>query len=383
MSHPEIIDNCKKITIQYLIDAIGRENIVSIILYGSVTRNEESYKYRDGKLYLESDLDVIVVVKNKIVVVKSWLELKRLCSTICGELRKNWLLSFVNLSIMTEDRLLHADPNAFDLNLKLYGKVIFGKELISLMPTYGYVEYKNIPVPSLCNMIFCYMMALVRSLVLSGIIDGKITVDAYNSILKSIMKLTLFLIRAIIIKDSIPLNPYNLTEIKTKRKLYEIKNAAMLDDLLDSYNDIRLCNSKEGCSMAEIERCLVRVIKHFNTTVAILTGIDSPFFTLPKKLIFGHTPFIQRLGYGFQYGTYLLLTNFRTGWSLGLFKYIIITILGPEDIALKFYDLFLTSSTLIKSLGDESSTNNQERKTWLKLYNSTSKPWKYSVATQV
>jgi hypothetical protein len=222
------------------------------------------------------------------------------------------------------------------------------------------------------------MMALVRTLVLSGIIDGKITVDAYNSILKSIMKLTLFLIRAIIIKDSIPLNPYNLTEIKTKRKLYEIKNAAMLDDLLDSYNDIRLCNSKEGCSMAEIERCLVRVIKHFNTTVAILTDTKYPSDCLPKKLVFGQYPFIQRL----EHSMYILLTNVRTGWSIGLFKFIIFTILHPEDIYLKFYDLFLSSSSLIKSLGDEGSTNNQQRQSWLRLYNKSVQQWKYGVVEQ-
>src|SRR4249920_4250539 len=164
MSHPEIIDNCKEIIIQYLIDAIGRENIVSVILYGSVARNEESYKYKDGKLYLESDIDVIVVVKNRIVVLKSWLRLKGLCNMISDELRKNWLLSFVNLSVTTENRLLHADTNAFDLHLKLNGKVIFGKELISLMPAYGCEVYKNIPIPSLCSLIFCYMMALVRML---------------------------------------------------------------------------------------------------------------------------------------------------------------------------------------------------------------------------
>jgi predicted nucleotidyltransferase len=383
MSHPEIIDDCKKITIQYLIDAIGRENIVSIILYGSVARNEESYKYVNGKLYHESDLDVIVVVKNRTVVIKSWLKLKNLCNKITDKLRKNSLLSNVNLSIMTQDKLLLASPDLLHLALKLHGKVIFGKELIALMPNYGYIEYKNIPVPSLCNMIFCHMMALVRTLVLSGIIEGKITVDGYNSVLKSIRKLTLFMVRAIILKDSIPLNPYDLSEIKRKRSLIQTKNSAIFDDLLDSYDDINLRNSKVNYSMAEIERCLVRVIKQFNSTVAILTDTKYPFDNLPKNLIFGHDPFIQRLVYGLQNGTYLLLTNVHTGWSIGLFKYIIFIILRPEDITLRFYDLFLSSSSLIKSLSEESGANNQQRQAWMKLYKNTSKEWKYSVATQV
>jgi hypothetical protein len=336
----------------------------------------------NGKLYLESDLDVIVVVKNRTVVIKSWLRLKNLCNMISDELRKNWLLSHINLSITTESRLLHGEPNAFDLHLKLNGKVIFGKELIALMPSYGYVEYKNIPVPSLSNLIFCHMIALVRTLVLSDIIKGKITVDGYNSVLKSIQKLTLFMVRAIIIKDSIPFNPYDLSEIKTKRRLIRTKNSAIFDDLLDSYDGIKLCNSKEDCSMAEIERCLVRVIKQFNSTVAILTETKYPFDNLPKNLIFGHNPFIQRLRYGMQYGTYLLLTNLYSGWSIDLFKYIILIILRPEDITLRFYDLFLSSSSLIKSLGEGGSANNEQRQAWLKLYNNTSKEWKYSVATQ-
>jgi predicted nucleotidyltransferase len=377
MSHPEIIDNCKKITIQYLIDAIGRDNIVSIILYGSVSRNEESYKYVNGKLFLESDIDVMVVVKNRIVVVKSWLGLKSLCNMISDELRKNWSLSFVTISITTENRLLRASPDDFHLHLKLNGKVIFGKELIALMPSYGYVEYKDIPLAQLKTTVFGHMMNVVRYVALSGIIEGKITVDGYNSILKSIRKLTLFMIRTIIIKDSIPLNPYDLSEIKTKRSLYQTKNSAMFHDLLDSYDEIKLSDSKEHCSMAEMEKCLVRLIKQFNSIIVILTGVENPFVTLPKKLICGREPFIQRL----EYSMYLLVTNIRTSWSIGLFKFIILTILRPEHITLRLYDLFISCPDLIKSLGQESSGNNQQPQSWVKGYNKTLHPWEYDVVT--
>jgi predicted nucleotidyltransferase len=382
MSHPEIIDNCKKITIQYLIEAIGGDNIVSIILYGSVSRNEESYKYLNGKLYLESDLDVIAVVKNRINVIKSWLGLKRLSENISSELRKNWILSHINLSIRTENRFLYTERNAFDLHLKLNGKVIFGKELIALMPSYEYHEYKNIPVPSLCNLIFCHMMALVRTIVLSGIIEGKITVNGYNSVLNSIRKLILFMIRALIIKESIPLNPYDLSEIKTKRSIYQTKNSAMFHNLLDSYDEIKLSDSKEHCSIAEIERYLVRVIIQFNSTVAILIGIDYPFVTLPKKLVFGQDPFIQRLQYGIQYGEYLLLTNLYSGWSIDLFKHILFTIFRSEEIVLRFYDLFISSPDLIKSLGEGGIANKQQRESWVRVYNNTLNSWKFSVVPQ-
>jgi predicted nucleotidyltransferase len=376
MSQPEIIQNCKRIIIEYLFDVIGQPNIVSIILYGSVSRNEESYRNVDGKLYLESDIDVLVVVRNRIVVINSWIKLKQLCHVISEELRKNWLLSHVTVSVTTEDRLLKANQEMnflFLHSLKRNAKVIFGKELIGLMPSY---EYSDIPLRDLSRMIFGHMTKLVRNIALSGIIEERITVDAYNSILKSIRKLTLFMIRAIIMKDGIPLNPWNLTEIKAKKSLYQIKNSFVFEDLLRSYDDIKLSDSKKNCSMVEIKRCLVRVISQFNSTIAILTEIDDPFVTLPKKLIIGHSPFTRRV----EHGIYIFLTNVRTRWTVDLFKFIIFTIFRPEDISLGFYDLFISSPNLIKSSPEENTAVDQQCQSWLRLYNKSLKRWKYDVA---
>ena len=377
MSHPEIIENSKKIIIKYLLDAIGQTNIVSVILYGSVARNEESYRNVDGKLYLESDIDVLAVVKNRTVVIKSWLGLQRLCKNISDELRKKWVVSHVNLSVIAEDKLLCASPNAYNLALKLNGKVILGKELIELMPNY---ECKDIPVPSLCHLILCHMMALVRTLAVSGVIEGKKTTDGYDSVLRSLRKLTLFMIRAIIMKDRIPLNPYDLTDIRSNRRLYQIKNSGIFDDLLKSYDDIKLSDSIENFSIAELEKRLRKVIEQFNLTIAILTGINYPFVTLPKKFI-GHPSFIQRLRYGLQYGTYILIANIRTGWSPGLFKFIIFTLLRPEKIQLRFYDLFISSVNLINPRNEDSSSVNQQRQAWLKSYSNNMQLWKYSSVT--
>lgn len=382
VSHPEIIENSKKIIIQYLLDAIGQTNIVSIILYGSVARNEESYKYLKGKPYLESDIDVLVVVNNRTVVIKSWLGLKRLCKDISDELRKKWVVSDVTLSITTEDRLLHA-PSGADLkflhHLKKNGKVIFGSELIELMPNY---EYNQIPLSFLQKMVFGQMTKLVKNLSASGVIEGKKTTDGYNSVLRSLRKLTLFMIRAIIIKDGIPLNPWNLTDIRSNRMLYQIKNSVIFDDLLKSYDDIKLSNSIEDCSVAELETRLRKVIEQFNLTIAILNGINYPFVTLPKKFI-GHTSLIQRLRYGSQYGTYILITNIRTGWSVGLIKFIIFTLFRPEKIQLRFYELFLASVNLINPKNQDSSVVDQQRGAWLKQFDKCLQPWKYDVTISI
>jgi hypothetical protein len=222
---------------------------------------------------------------------------------------------------------------------------------------------------------------VVRNLALGGIIEGKVDVVAYDSILRSIRKLTLFMIRAIILKEGIPLNPYNLNEIKMKRPRCEIKNSVAFDDLLHSYDDIKSSDQGGNISIDEISRCLDRVIIQFNTTVALLTGIKYPFTTLPKKLIFGtYTP-VQRLRYALQHDTYLLVTNVRTGWSTGLIKYIIFTLLHPEEITLTFYDLFVSSSYLIKTLNNNNSSNKLQRGIWLKKFNRNFRLWKHGVIT--
>ncbi len=371
MSHPEIIDNCKKITVEYLTDAIGRDNIVSIILYGSVARNEESYKNVNGKVFLESDLDILVVVKNRAVALRWLIKLKRICNIVTGKLSKKWLLTNVNISITTEERLLHTYPNVFNVNLKITGKVIFGKELIGLIPSY---KFSEIPVDNLYRTILGYMISVVRSIASSEILDGNITTDGYNSILKSIRKLTLFLLRVIIIKESMDIaNPFDMKEIRDKRNLYQTNS--IYNDLFNSYEDIKLSDSKEECSMVDLEKSLARVIKQFNSTIGILTGINYPLVSLPKKLAFGQFPFIRRLEYSF----YIFLINLETTFTMGLIKFMIFIIRGPEIIYLRFYNLFVSSSNLMRITENENENTDtfQRRQAWLKLYSKSLKPWKY------
>jgi predicted nucleotidyltransferase len=375
MSHPEIIESCKKVIVDYLVDAIGQANIVSVVLYGSVARNEESYKYVKGKVYLESDIDVIVVVKNRVVALKWLLGIRRLSGNLSNELRKEWLLSYVNLSITTESRFLNARPNAFHLHLKLNGKAIYGKDLIASMPSYGYDQYSAVPLDTLTRMIFGHMIFVVRSVASSGIIEGNITIEGYNAILKSIRKLTLFLLRAVIIKNSIPVNPYDITDMTYRRNLYKAKNS-ICNDLLNSYEKIRFCDSKDDCSMDQLEKCLVTVISQFHSTIPILTGVNCSFPTLPKKIVFGHYPFIRRL----EYSIYILLTNLDTRWTVGLFEFIIFIIRGPESIYLGYYYLFVSSLNLFESTDYLNADTFENRQSWLKRYHKSLKPWKYDRA---
>jgi hypothetical protein len=123
------------------------------------------------------------------------------------------------------------------------------------------------------------------------------------------------------------------------------------------------------------------VIFQFNSTVALLTGIDYPFVILPKKLIFGtYTP-VQRLRYALQHDTYLLVTNLRAGWSIGLMRYIIFSTFRPEEITLTFYDLFVSSSDLIKNISNKNNSYVAQREIWLKRFKRNFQLWKHGVIT--
>ena len=375
MTQSEIIENCKKITVEYILSSIGKSNVVSIILYGSVARNEESYATVNGKLFLESDLDVVVVIKNRLNALKSLIKIKRLSETLSNELKKYWLLSSVNLSITTEERLRNSPPNVFHFSLKLNGKIIYGKNVIHLLKGYKYDQYNIIPVTTLTRMIFGHMISVVRNLAASGIMDGNNTIVGYNAVLKSIRKLTLFMLRVVVIKNSIPINPYNINELKNKCDLYKGKNA-ICDDLLTSYNTIKLRDSKNDCSLIELEKCMVTVVSQFKTSVAILTGIELPIVNLKKEAIFSHYPLIRRL----EYTAYIFLLNLKSRWTIELFKFMILVLYGPETIYLQYYHLFSSSSDLINPDKYEKGKIIQQRRLWLETYLKSLKPWKYDKA---
>src|SRR5919112_277967 len=166
-SSSEIIHDCTTMILKYLLDFIGRENIVSVILTGSVARDQATYKYIDGKPFLESDLDLVVVVK-RIATIKSFTSIKRLSKKVTHELKKKRLLSHVSLSITTEKALLHASPSIFYQDLNLNGKVIFGKEIHSLLRKYETIE---IPIQDVYRLIFNRMVESLEVLVISGAVE--------------------------------------------------------------------------------------------------------------------------------------------------------------------------------------------------------------------
>src|SRR5713226_9068955 len=90
------ISECENTIINRLLEIIGEKNLESVILTGSIARNKPSYKSIDGTLYLESDLDVVVVVSPR-AIIKSLVLIKRVANKLTSELRRQRLLSGVSL----------------------------------------------------------------------------------------------------------------------------------------------------------------------------------------------------------------------------------------------------------------------------------------------
>src|SRR5437867_10394242 len=105
-----LINNFTKIILERIFCILGEENVISVILLGSVGRNQASYRYVDGNLFLESDMDLLVVVKRS-AFLKSLILIKRIANKLTSELRKKGLLSYVSLSVTTEQYLLNAPPS--------------------------------------------------------------------------------------------------------------------------------------------------------------------------------------------------------------------------------------------------------------------------------
>src|SRR5713226_5427272 len=105
-----LINNFTKIILERIFCVLGEKNVISVILLGSVGRNQASYRSIDGNLFLESDMDLIVVVR-RVAFLKSLILVKRTANKLTSELRKKGLLSSVSLSVTTEEYLLNASPS--------------------------------------------------------------------------------------------------------------------------------------------------------------------------------------------------------------------------------------------------------------------------------
>jgi hypothetical protein len=369
----DIINECINVIVSYLFDFIGDKNIISVILTGSVARNQATYRYVKGKLALESDLDLVVVVKY-VAIIKSFILIKCLSKKVTSDLVKRGLIvSHVSFSVTTEKALLHSGPSIFYQDLSVNGKVIFGKDIRSSFRSY---KINKIPIQDLYRLLFNRMVESLEALVLSGALEGKLDEYSFDLIFKSLRKMNFALIQVMLIKEGILI--FNISEIETAYA-YQLKNQQVLDHLLKSHNELVATSksSKNEYSILIIERYWSRIIDHFNLTMKLLYRIDdsstSPLSSnissnLIEKILFEH----ERLGDRLKTSLMIFLQYFKISNAREVVEAIIFVLrFGSDHIYFVLYDVFLSSQSILKEEVDKEDKTNYQKKQQQQQYDST------------
>ncbi len=377
MSWDALVEECKNIALKQLWDSIGRKSIVSLILYGSLARNEEYLSARDTRAYIESDMDLVVIIKN-IDFIKQMASLTSLSDRITHDLRSRHLLSKVSLIVTTERRLMNAKPSVLILELKFNGKVIFGKDVISLLPNYS---GGDVPVRHLIRYILPFMVRLLERFVQSYFDQNMPYYVNYDHGLKAMKKMTTGLIRAIVIKEGIPINPFNLNEIKGRKNQYHLEQAVLLESLFEIYEKLKRATDTDygPClSTDNMKEYWIEMINQFNLTVVALTG-NKDFAS--EKLLFGDTVKLTRR---LQLGLYISPRFLGLKKTRYLIKAVMLVItVGPDYSYLPLYRLFLSVPSLLGSdVGLRNNGGHQDeygsRNTWKKSFDKNFEIWNLS-----
>ena len=375
VSKTVIIDECKRIALKHLWKSFGRETVLSLVLHGSVARNEESYASRKGKPALENDIDLVAVIKN-IDIVKYMRSFGTIENRIRDDLRRKFELSNISLIVITEKRLLHSRPSVLCQELKFNGKVIFGKDVINLLPNY---RNDQIPVRDLMRYIFTSVVRLLESFVRSEVKRERLRDDENDPVLKHMEKMILILIRAIVMKEGIPINPFNLNEIRSRSKDH-VENSDILEYLLKSYEDLtKIKNSSSQYSRIKMKKYWVNIIDLFNSTMIALTGNKDVCIAPSEKQFFGDT---VKLGRRVQLASYVSPRFLGKSMIIDLGKAVMrIILFGPDHASLAIYHLFLSVPSVLTDMDAEDSgdyRHGYSSKLWLKSLEKDLNIWNHT-----
>ena len=366
----DLINECTNTILNYLIDSIGKQNIISVVLTGSVARHHETYKIIDGKLYLESDLDVLIVVK-PLVVIKALTLAKPLSNKLTLVLRKNFLLSHVSFSIATEKLLLRSEPSIIYQDLRLFGKVIFGKEKDSLFANY---ETKDIPLHDLYRLIFNRSIEALDEFVKGRIIGKKSMNSGNDSILRALEKLNFALIQTILIRHGILMFKEPTEKIKANIP-NELKDSEILNTELICYENIlKTRKSTDAIDNTTIEKYWIKTISHVEMTIGFLSGLKDSSTISNKKLLFEEAGILKKS----RLSSLIFLQFFRIYCLKDILRPILFVLrFGSDFVYFPLYDLFLSSGNLLNGqLSLSRFENDDYKKSWLDSYNKYFKIWK-------
>ena len=340
----------KKITkiedyIQYvtseLFESLGKKNIISIYLTGSVARNTATFIEKNEEFYLQSDLDFVVICSPKIIL-KSLLKIKPLSNKITEKLRKEKLLSHVSISVITESTLKNMLPTIFYQDFSNNGKLVYGRDLKEIFPKY---KTKDIPSKDIYRLIFNRMTELLAALVNSKIFEKKVNRIDYDYILDHIGKFVFSIIQAILIKNEgiLIYRGTNLKDIESNSIKYN--NSKLIQELLRRYETFSEANrKKEPYTVNMIENFFVDIQRLTKLSIQTLSNSNNSSQTFIRQIFVEEERISERV----KISLIIFLQYFKILKKTNLLRMIIYNIkYGPDSVYSHLYELFLQVPNVI------------------------------------
>ena len=145
----------------YLINVLASLNPISIILYGSYGRGEGAIYSNNKTDKLFNDIDVLLIVRKKIDILR--------INNIKDELLKKIDVEWIDITQKTQFELKKSNASVFNYDLKYHSTVLYGDlNILNLMPTIKRqeIEYNEIKI-LFFSRIWCFLGAYKSG----GIVD--------------------------------------------------------------------------------------------------------------------------------------------------------------------------------------------------------------------
>ncbi|MCW4015245.1 MAG: hypothetical protein NWF06_02645 [Candidatus Bathyarchaeota archaeon] len=361
-------------TVDSILKTLGKTNVVSIVMLGSWARGRGICRMVNGKPTVESDYDLVVIVPTKSYVKSLW-RVKALEKSIMVNLQQRGLSSHVSIFITTFTMLQLSKPSIRFMDLRLNGKVLAGKDVLVVLPSFSVAE---IPYDDIVLLLLNRMAELLDSLSLDQLGAREFSQSSFRNLPKIIEKGYFVLIQAsllcnkTLIYRGTPVDELDLliSRVSFKKDFFK--------KICSEYKQLFYYDSQIKQSKVSIER-LYSLLNHWNFLLqAVLelalsrTTLDdnkkSDVNFLLKEYCLNHkSSFVLRLAQlsmlSIQYH------SIKPSW-LAKLSYILL-VQGPLSIYIPLSEMFFHIENIIKSL----NTNSGKTDNITKSLRNTLKTW--------
>lgn len=158
-----------------------RWKITSLILYGGFSRGEGSVEVRDGDIMPLNDYDFIAVTSNPLPPYSGFRRFGHILNSYFGR----------NIDIVIRPRwfMKRCHPSIYYYEIKKSGKVLWGEDIISLMPD---IEMDRIPIEDGICTLFNRLMSLLEAY---GVEDRRLVVYQCNKAILTCVEILLLIVK--------------------------------------------------------------------------------------------------------------------------------------------------------------------------------------------